>query len=184
MSLGLTLQIIGGVLSVIGIIVGLIGVYISPQGEHIFSYFQGQTHSGSGDNVGRDKIINSIQNLFSETQSIKVLPPSLGGNDRLNLDNVATLKLHVPYSDNSVTLLLDVVVITLPSNTEGPIKTEGVKSYNHNSGTIYLFDIINNKRHEITISDRTFVVTLFSINKLDVPNVSYAIEYEFGISER
>jgi hypothetical protein len=40
----------------------------------------------------------STRNAFSETQSIKVLPLSLGRNETLRLDNVATLNLVDPQS--------------------------------------------------------------------------------------
>lgn len=167
MSLGLILQMVGGTLSIIGIVTGLIGVYLSPQGDNIFNFIQ---------NI-------SVRNFFSDTQSIKVLPPSLGGNDQLNLDNVATLQLHVPYSESSITLLLDVVTTSFQPATSEGVTVEGARTYNHNSGTTYLFDTENNKRHRITIGERNFVVTLLRVKLLDVPDVPVAREYEFGISE-
>jgi hypothetical protein len=37
-----------------------------------------------------------VRNAFSQTQRIKVMPPSLGGNEVLTLDNVATLRDRAP----------------------------------------------------------------------------------------
>jgi hypothetical protein len=128
--------------------------------------------------------VNIVKIKFSETQSIKVLPPSLGGNDTLNLDNVATLKLYGPsYSTTAVTLLLDVVPIELPDKIDGNLQMEGAYTYNHLSAVKYTFDTAKNRRHEITTAGRTFAVTLQKIILLDVPGVSNALEYQFGISE-
>lgn len=126
----------------------------------------------------------SVRNFFSDTQSIKILPSSLGGNDSLNLDNVATLQVHVPYTENSITLLLDVVTTELPSISTESMTVEGVTTYNHRLGATYFFDTAEHKRHNISVGNRTFVVTLLGVKMLDVPNVPVAREYEFGISEK
>jgi hypothetical protein len=129
-------------------------------------------------------VINSIRNYFSQTQSIRVLPPSLGGIDYLNLDNVARLKLYVPYSANSVTLLLDIVPTSPIVRTSPNVVVEGAQIYNQSLGVQYVFDTGDNKRHEIAVGGRTFVVTLLQINRLGIPNVGNPLEYVFGISER
>ena len=81
--MGWWLQLVGIILALLGGAFSLVGFIISPD----------QT------------IVNTIRNYFSQTQSIKVLPPSMGGVDHLNLDNIARLKLYVPYSLENVTLL-------------------------------------------------------------------------------
>jgi len=160
--MGWWLQVIGIALGLVGGVATLVGFIISPE----------QT------------IITTIRKFFSETQSIKVLPPSLGGIDHLNLDNAARLKLHAPYSLESVTLILDVVPTSVtPKSTPG-ITVEGAQVYDHTSGTQYVFNKTQNKRHEITVSGRTFVVTLLHVKALDVPDVSRAIEFVFGITEK
>lgn len=153
---------IGFVLTFMGAVFSLMGFVISPQ----------QT------------IINSIRLLFSETQSIKFLPTALGGNDTINLDNIATLKLYVPSSIDRVTLLLDVVPIALPDKQTDFFKVEDAQSYNQTTGVTYVFDTNKNRRHEITLKNRTFIVTLQKIRKLKVENIPGALEYQFGISEK
>jgi hypothetical protein len=166
-----------------GLVVGLILYYIfgigksNPNNTYNVSS-QGQT---GGITAGE---VNITTTKFSQSQSIKVLPPSLGGNDLLNLDNVAKLKLHVPFSMDSVTTLLDVVVTNLPDQHTDNFSVEGTQYYNQTSGTQYIFDTTDNKRHEIAVGGRLFTVTLYSINKLNIPNVPVAIEYQFGISEK
>ncbi len=142
-----------------------------------------QNHSGSGDNVAGDKVVHE-RKLFSETQTIRLLPPSLGGNDVLSIDSIATLKTHSHGSATSITLLLDVVPTHLPDNSSDVVKTEGRQEYTHSKEAEYVFDSIKNKRHDIDIAGRVFTVSLLKISVLDVPNVSSAIEYLFGISER
>jgi hypothetical protein len=160
--MGWWLQLIGLILGFVGVGFTLYGFIISPQ----------------------ETIVQSVRNLFSEQQSIKVLPPSLGGNDVLNLNNLATLKLHVPYSEQGVTLLLDVVPEEHPPVKNENFSVEGIRIYNHASGEKFFFDKEENKRKEITIGDRTFVVTLLKIKKLDFKNVAEPFEFVFGISEK
>ncbi len=181
-------------LQVIGMILALLGFLISPA-ENIFqsgkvfitNLFLGnlsQTHSGSGDNVAGDKIVNVTRVPFSQKQSIKTLPPGLGGIDYLNLDNVAILKHYFPSSSAKVTLLLDVVPTTLPDEHNKNSILEGAQYYNQSSETKYVFDKEKNNRHEIFVGGRNFIVSLLKIHELNIPNVPGALEYEFGISER
>ena len=160
--MGWWLQLIGGTLAITGSGLALAGFAISPQ----------------------NTVITTIRNLFSQTQSIKVLPPSLGGNLTLNLDNLGTLRLHVPYSLAQVTLLLDVVPTTVPIQHDAGVQAEGAEIYNQKTGTAYTFDTNSSKRHEIAIGGRVFVVSLLRVIKLEIPDVPGAVEYQFGISER
>jgi len=98
-----------------------------------------QIHTGTGDNVAGNKIVNE-RKLFSDSQFIRILPPSMGGNTTLNLDNVATLISHVPYSNSNVTLLLDVVPLGMPDRHDETIRVEGMQYYNHTAGAEYIFD--------------------------------------------
>jgi hypothetical protein len=122
------------------------------------------------------------KSAFSQTQSIKVLPPFMGGNDYLLLDNVARLRRHVPYSMSTVTLILDVVPQKFPDQFSRDLSVADVQIYEHGTSPQYRFDLKNN-RHEVPAHGRVFVVTLFEIRKLEVPGVSNPIEYVFGISE-
>jgi hypothetical protein len=159
---GWWLQLFGIILALFGGLCSLVGFIISPD----------QT------------VINSVRAFFSQTQSIKVLPPSLGGVDYLNLDNIARLKLYVPYSREYVTLLLDIIPTDMPSRSGSGIAVEGAQIYDQSLGVTYVFDKGAQKRHEITVAGRKFVVTLLQINQLDVPNVANPLEYVFGISEK
>ncbi len=165
-----------------GLLVAMIGYYGFGIGQSP-SPFSQQTHSGIGDNVTGDKIVNLQRKIFSETQFIRLLPPSLGGKDTLNLDNLATLTSHVPYDERGITLLLNVVPVEEPPSQNKNLHVEGLKSYHHTKEQEYVFDTENNKGHTISAEGRVFKVTLITIRRLNVQNVSSPIEYEFGISE-
>ncbi|MBU4142797.1 hypothetical protein KJ590_02230 [Patescibacteria group bacterium] len=186
--MGWWLTLIGAIIVVIGGLFSVAGILISPKDNvyrNIFVKAKSitQYHSGIGDNVAGDKTIINQRAFFSDTQSIKNLPPSLGGNDILNLDNLATLKLHVPYNENSLTLLLNVIPTEMPTVKNESFTAEGIKIYNQNSGQSYFFNTIQNKSHKIQIENRFFVVSLKEIKKLDIKNVSNPLEFIFGISE-
>jgi hypothetical protein len=184
MNLGWWLQVIGGFLAVVSACFLFAGFLLSPVDNILKSlrtiFFQ--IHFGNGDNVAGNKIVEE-KKLFSSTQSIRMLPPSLGGNNVLSLDNAGVLRSHVPYSENSIALLLDVVTIAMPSRTEQESVSEGIEYYNQNTGEVYVFDTDKNKRHRIVLGTRIFTVTLLKINLLKASNVPNAIEYQFGISE-
>jgi hypothetical protein len=120
---------------------------------------------------------------FSETQRIKMLPPSLGGNMTLRLDNVATLRLG-GVSRNSITLILDVVPVDLAVTHSPGVSVEGAQIFYHTGATQYVFDTHQNQRKEIMVVGRTFIVTLLQISKLAVAEVANPVEYVFGISEK
>jgi hypothetical protein len=126
----------------------------------------------------------TVRRAFSARQSIKVLPPFLGGNMNLRLDNVAVLRLHAPYSMQLVTLILDVVPMDMSVNVSPGISIDGAQGYFHNPSAQYVFDVNQNKRREIAVAGRTFVVTLLEVKRLSMAGVANPIEYVFGISEK
>jgi hypothetical protein len=126
----------------------------------------------------------TIRHAFSERQSIKVLPPFLGGNMTLRLDNVATLRLHAPYSMQLATMILDVVPMDLAVQHSPNVSVDGAQGYFHSDSVTYVFDVNQNKRKEIVAAGRTFIVTLLEVKKIDRADVSNPIEYVFGISEK
>jgi hypothetical protein len=79
---------------------------------------------------------------FSEKQSIKVLPASLGGNNILNLDNIATLRREF-YTKFSINLLLDTPAIAFEKHNP-EFKIEGTLAIN--VGKKYTFDMGKNQR--------------------------------------
>ncbi len=126
----------------------------------------------------------TIRHAFSEAQSIKVLPPFLGGNSTLRLANVGTLRLHTPYSMKLVTLILDVVPFDLAVKSDPRIEVQGAQGYFHSASAQYVFDVDKNKRQEITVAGRTFIITLLEIKRLSMAAVANPIEYVFGVSEK
>lgn len=126
----------------------------------------------------------TVRTAFSQTQSIKVLPPSLGGNMTLRLDNAATLRLAAPYSMQMLTLVLDAAPVDLGVQTSPGVEVQGAQIYSHAGLSRYTFDVGPQKRQEITVTGRTFVVTLLEVKRPNVTGVANPIEYVFGISER
>ena len=152
----------------------------------------------------RDEELIPIFNLphvkkFSEEQSIKLWPSSLGGNEELNLDNLATLRYLRDATENQITLVLDLVPFKIdePDDTTvakeghlsvsfntigGKIKFADFVSLNKTDEKTFLFDKLN-KRHIINLENRRFVVTLKSITLRKIPHVHKALECKFGIKE-
>lgn len=115
--MGWWLQVVGIALGLIGGACTLVGFIISPE----------QT------------IITTIRAYFSQTQSIKTMPTFLGGVDNLNLDNLARLKLHVPYSLSEVNLILDVIPRSVEVKTTPGVSVADGQIYDHTRGTIFSF---------------------------------------------
>lgn len=186
MDIGWWFQLLGllaGLLSAIFLILGFI---VTPPPKNIFrsinNLFINQVHYGVGDNIAGNKIIQ--RKLFSDTQYIKFWPFNLGGNDRLNLDNVATMKRGNPSNENTITMFLNVVPVEeTPRKVEGKFEIKDIQFFQYNDSQKYIFDRDSNRSHRITIERRTFIVILNKIKKMAIQGISDAIEYEFGISE-
>ncbi len=123
------------------------------------------------------------RSLYSTTQYIKIWPSSLGGNDRLNLDNVITLKSIVPYNEQSITMLVGVVPIEEQPIKNKSFETEDTQVIHHEDSSKFNFNVFTQKTHQIHTNGRTFIVTLNKVRKIPLQNVSLALEYEFSISE-
>lgn len=70
--------------------------------------------------------IQTIRQAFSSTQSIKLWPPFLGGNEIIHLDNVATLRALLPLNDR-ITLALNIVPIRFKDLRAPNIEVEGAQ---------------------------------------------------------
>jgi hypothetical protein len=127
--------------------------------------------------------VSAIRTAFSSTQTISVLPPSLGGNSLLRLDNIATLRLSAPYSASLVTLSLDAAPIIFPDVKNPAIQVEDLK-ISLGSLRQYTFNVTDKKRQEIVVAGRAFIVTLLEVRKIPKPEMPNALEYVFGISEK
>jgi hypothetical protein len=120
---------------------------------------------------------------FSSTQRINTL--YVGKDDALNLDNVATLRLFVPSNDSMVSLLLNSSpVVSTEEVKKGPYTSKGTAFIDMTNTTAYTFDTGLHKEHDVPVGNRTFVVTLLQINKLDSRVTAVPLEYVFGISEK
>jgi hypothetical protein len=71
----------------------------------------------------------------------------------------------------------------LPDHKNEHIAVEGF-TITKGSATAYTFDTAKNRRHEIAVAGRTYVVTLLEAKELDTPHVANPIEYVFGITEK
>ncbi len=142
-----------------------------------------QYHSGQGDNIIGDKIIN-IQK-YSSTQFIKSWPEYLGGVDELNLDNIGILKAYFPRDEYSITLISNIIPIGMPDRNESEkFKSTGNIEINEtNQSDKILFDL-KNPVHAFEFQNRIFNVKLLSITEKQIKDVQKAIEYKFGISEK
>ena len=127
--------------------------------------------------------VMATRTAFDSIQSIKTLPTSLGGNDVLRLGTLATLRRGAPYSLGMITLELDTVAMRYPSRADGKIAVEDL-TVTKGSRATYVFDAAENKRHEISVAGRTYIVTLLESKRLDTPGVNKPIEWVFGITEK
>jgi hypothetical protein len=136
------------------------------------------------DHFESESPIPTVRTAFSATESIKMWPPFLGGTEMLNLDNVAVLRALTETNDQ-ITFALNSVPIRMRDIDTPDLKIQGAQFHIIKGDTPeYLFDRDKNKRHEITVEGRTFVVILQDIVPRDIPNVASPIEYIFGISEK
>jgi hypothetical protein len=128
--------------------------------------------------------IPRVRAAFSATQNIKLWAPSLGGSETLNLDNTAVLRVIGDASISQITLSLDTVPARLNDmGSPGKFKAEGLQFQIRDPSKEYLFDTDKNKRHEIKVEGRTFVVVLQDVFPRPKEG-SNAFEYFFGISEK
>jgi hypothetical protein len=122
----------------------------------------------------------STRSAFSATESLRVLPPGMVGKEKINLDNLAVLRLSMPSNGDVVTLIVAPVVTNIPANSG----TLGGQVFTGYSQTL-TFDRFKNKRHEVPIEGRTFIVTLLEINQISEPAyLAWSKEYVFGVSEK
>src|SRR4029077_19378268 len=141
---------------VVPIVLAVIGWILYPSSSHRNSLINIggnigiQTQGQVGNNTTNNNFISPHH--FSETQSIKILPPSLGGIDTLNLDNIATLKAWF-NTHFGITLLLDTPAIAFPPK----IGIEGAEVWQRD-GKQYVFDLVNNQEQEVIVSGRTFII--------------------------
>jgi hypothetical protein len=124
----------------------------------------------------------------------------------LNLDNLATLRLGPPIHAGKITLVLDAVLLGEPKGRTPPVEAVpptieelpdgnlradvSERIYFEDSASAFLFtreqevvfDLDENRRREIFVDGRTFIVTLKAIRPLRGRGDN-AAEYEFGVSE-
>jgi hypothetical protein len=182
------------------LLVAILHLFKTEENKNLYQQASpGSIQAGRDVNIGRDLNVNQ-RPFFSDTQFV-----SQGG--RLNLANLATLNLISISADGTkLTFVLDPDSreIISPDSDEDQQKTEesieeGEKGQvlhaepgkysvrfserlsllKFGSDQRYEFDTDKNRRNEIRVRDRIFIVTLIHSRKIgDSP-----IEYEFGISE-
>jgi hypothetical protein len=133
--------------------------------------------------------IPRVRQAFSAADSIKSWPCFLGGKSNLNIDNIAMLQADwtAPHNTREITLLLNSISLTEPSrkSVQGKFEVACWEVVMRDKDTrSFKFDIASNRRHEIRIDDRTYVVALLEVEKLEIKDVSDPLEYKFGISEK
>ena len=127
----------------------------------------------------------ALRQKYSATQVVNTLPPFMGGNALIHLDNTADLKLSGSYSASSAQLSL-----IAPFVENGPYRVTGVEiqsdqfTATDKPEQVFAFDTIANVRHEITADHRTFTVTLLNARILHVPQIAQAYQYTFGVHEK
>lgn len=123
------------------------------------------------------------RSLYSDRQYIRSWPTEFGGNDRLNLNDVVTMKALFPQDENQITMFLNVVPEQeLAKREEGKFETKDIQVTYHQDSQKYVFNRDSNS-HKISIHGRSFIVTLNKIKALPLQGISKALEYEFSISE-
>ena len=112
--------------------------------------------------------------LYNSTQEIITYPPSMGGRSSMNLDNIASLDLLTADKGDQITLVLNATTLTLP-NAE-------IITGQHPE---FVFDSGANKRHQIQVEARKFLVTLLHVEAHPTPNFGWTPKvFVFGISEK
>ncbi|MFA7302479.1 MAG: hypothetical protein WC030_01905 [Candidatus Paceibacterota bacterium] len=183
-----------GLIALASLVVAIVGIAFARTAQ--------QSHYGSGDNVGGNKII-SLASRHSAEQSLKLWPESMGGIDTLNLDNAARLEQCGSYDEQHVTLLMDSTSLRVPKPRPGErvdypdgtsvvinpdespaFKVEGLRMMiQPKIMQKYVFSLSEQPRHVIVTDHRRFVVSLATIKKHHLPEVAVALEYVFNINE-
>jgi hypothetical protein len=158
---------IGIVVSVVGIAVA---IYFSPSNS-----LTNVANTGVFINQGHGNVVNNLpRQYFSSTERVILAPEFLGGHNTLNLDNIATLTAR--WADHIIMILDDVAAVPV-------IQGSNVFKMSTSNNPTYRFDG-KQVRHEIEVGGRTFIVTLKTINNINIPEVANPREYVFGISEK
>ncbi|MDG1708115.1 MAG: hypothetical protein P8H03_05100 [Emcibacteraceae bacterium] len=141
------------------------------------------SYGDNSTNVAGNYNVNQLPPKFSEEQTVNTLPPHLGGKDRLNLGNIGSLLRLVPCNNEMVTMAVDAVPINYPDKVTPNME---VRNLNIMSGPLERIEFNNgvNKRHNIDVDGKVFVVTLIKTEVLEVKNVNNAVSYTFNIAER
>jgi hypothetical protein len=135
--------------------------------------------------VGASLLLSFLDNLlwppqptqiFTSTQTVGFMPP----NNTINLDNLATLVVTLPNSDQinselSASFLTYAVVLDLAS----PSVSGSQETYSLDQE--YEFDLDGKKTHIISVEGKSFIVTLLGISQA---SSSAPIEYDFGILQQ
>lgn len=127
--------------------------------------------------------ITTTRQAYSAEVTINSLPPPLGGKNTINVDNVFTLRLSVPYSVNEVTFTINATGVQLPDKNTPQMQVSGAFVTTGPVRTI-LFNRTDKRTHVLREGGRAFSVNLTNVRILDTPNVANPLEWQFGIFEQ
>ena len=120
---------------------------------------------------------------FSRVFEVTTIPSFMGGNDTINLDGVATLRLFPPYSIRGATLALDATIMKQPDEVfpDG----SGFRDVRITLGKLktFTFDTEENKRHTMDVEGKVFIVTLRGTEALKVEDVAKPLKFVFSVKE-
>ena len=94
------------------------------------------------------------------------------------------IKLHVPYSEKSVTVQVNPNLQEYIENADS--KEMQVRQFTFSTTTehtrVLSFDLVSNKKHKITIENNEYEIELFNIGKEDIEG-QFLLYYEFNVSK-
>lgn len=139
-------------------------------GSHVFA---GPVHS---------PVFNPPARKFSGIFEVTTLPKPLGGVNLVDLAGVATLRLHVPYSAQKITMALDIVPTRHPDQLGPDFQSTDIYSYSLPVRT-FEFDTQSKKRHTFEVEGKIFTITLREIELLAVESVANPLKFVFSVVE-
>ena len=127
--------------------------------------------------------ITTTRQAYSAEAAINSLPPLLNGRNTINVDNVISLRLSVPYSANEVTLTVNAAGVHLPDKNTAQMQVSGTYVTTGSVQRITL-NRTDKKTQIIKESGRTFSIRLVDSRVLNTPGVANPLEWNFAISEQ
>lgn len=105
-------------------------------------------------------------------------------NPALEVVEDIVIKLHVPYSDTSVTVQVNPNIQDYQekADTEHAEIRQVIKTIPTDQTRVLSFDLVNNKKHKINIEGCDYEIELMSIGRENIQNQDFPF-YEFNVSK-